>query len=296
MSVASDQVPAAGGISLDHVAHWVPAIEAASARMEQLGFALTPYSSQRLPPKPGEPSAPAGTGNRCIMLRRGYIEVLTVEPGAETPNAKSLRDGMARYVGLHIVCFGADDPAPVQARLAQSGFQPPPAVALSRMIGTPEGEALARFSVVRAAPGAMAEGRIQFCVHHTPEHLWQDRWIDHPNGAIAIDSVIIVVSDMAEALPRYQRFTGRRPQSRPDGTAVLALDHGTVILGGPETPLTGTPPKTLPFVAAYGVKVRDLKATADLLAKNGVAADATVSGVISVEGGPALGGTVVFHA
>ena len=53
MSVASDQVPAAGGISLDHVAHWVPAIDAASARMEQLGFALTPYSSQRLPPKPG---------------------------------------------------------------------------------------------------------------------------------------------------------------------------------------------------------------------------------------------------
>ena len=80
-SVSGDQVPAAGGISLDHVAHWVPAIDAASARMEQLGFALTPYSSQRLPPKPGEPSAPAGTGNRCIMLRRGYIEVLTVEPG-----------------------------------------------------------------------------------------------------------------------------------------------------------------------------------------------------------------------
>ena len=159
-----------------------------------------------------------------------------------------------------------------------------------------DGEGLARFSVVRAAPGKMPEGRIQYCIHHTPELLWQDRWIDHPNGAIAIDSVIIVVSDMAEALPRYQRFTGRRPQSRPDGTAVLALDHGTVILGGPETPLTGTPPKTLPFVAAYGVKVRDLKATADLLAKNGVAADATVSGVISVEGGPALGGTVVFHA
>ena len=52
----------------------------------------------------------------------------------------------------------------------------------------------------------------------------------------------------------------------------------------------------LPFVAAYGVKVRDLKATAALLARNGVEADTSVPDVISVEGGFALGGTVVFHA
>ncbi len=296
MNVASDQVPPPGTISLDHVAHWVPAIDAASARMEQLGFALTPYSSQRLPPKPGEPSQPAGTGNRCIMLRRGYIEVLTVEPGAETPNAKSLRDGMARYVGLHIVCFGAADPASVQARLDHEGFNPPPAVALSRMIGTVDGEKLARFSVVRAAPGAMAEGRVQYCCHHTPELLWQNRWIDHPNGAVALDSVIILVTDLAEATARYRRFTGVTPVTRDDGSVLFQFDHGAVLLGGPDTPLTGTPPKTLPFVAAYGVKVRDLEATAALLAKNGVAADASVPGVLSVEGGPDLGGTVVFHA
>lgn len=294
MSAAERQVPAPGAIALDHVAHWVPDIEPASRRMEQLGFTLTPYSSQRLPPKPGDPPAPAGTGNRCIMLGEGYIEILGVEPGADTPNARALREGMARYVGLHIVCFAEHDPERVVARLRQNGFDPPPAVALSRKIGTPDGEGLARFSVVRANPGGMAEGRIQYCIHHTPELLWQERWVSHPNGAQALASVIIVVSDLDEAVLRYERFLGRKAERRPDQTAVFRLDRGTAMLGGPDTPRTGNAP--LPFVAAYGVKVRDLKETERFLDQRGVVADKSVPGVISVDGGPGLGGTIVFHA
>jgi catechol 2,3-dioxygenase-like lactoylglutathione lyase family enzyme len=294
MSTATNQVPAPGGISLDHVAHWVPDIDAASARMEQLGFTLTPYSRQFLPPKPGDPPAPAGTGNRCVMLREGYIEVLGVEQGADTPNAHALRQGMARYVGLHIVCFGEHDPGAVTARLKKEGFDPPPAVALERKIGTPDGEKLARFSVVRTSPGAMAEGRIQYCIHHTPEFLWQDRWIDHPNGAVGLASVIIVVADLDEALARYERFLGRKPERRPDGTAVFRLDRGVAMLGGPDTPRSGTAP--LPFVAAYGVRVRDLAEAARYLDGAGVVADKSVDGVISVEDGSGLGGTIVFHA
>jgi len=294
MSAAAKQVPGPGGISLDHVAHWVPDIEPASRRMEQLGFTLTPYSSQRLPPKPGEPPAPAGTGNRCVMLGEGYIEILAVEPGAETPNAQALRQGMARYVGLHIVCFGEHDPALVVDRLRQNGFEPPPAVALSRRIGTPDGDGLARFSVVRAAPGGMAEGRIQYCIHHTPELLWQERWVNHANGAVGLASVIIVVSDLDEAVARYERFLGRKPERRPDQTAVFRLDRGVAMLGGPNTPRAGNAP--LPFVAAYGVRVRDLAETARHLDRAGVTADKSVDGVISVEGGPGLGGTIVFHA
>ncbi|MCC7048484.1 MAG: VOC family protein [Alphaproteobacteria bacterium] len=293
MSAADKQVPGPGGIALDHVAHWVPDIEPASRRMEQLGFTLTPYSSQRLPPKPGDAPAPAGTGNRCIMLGEGYIEVLGVEKGAETPNAKALREGMARYVGLHIVCFGEHDPERVVSRLKQNGFDPPPAVALSRKIGTPDGEGLARFSVVRAAPGGMAEGRIQYCIHHTPELLWQERWVNHPNGAQALASVIIVVGDLEEAVGRYERFLGRKPERRPDQTAVFRLDRGTAMLGGPNTPRSGNAP--LPFVAAYGVRVRDLKETERFLDAHGVTADKSVAGVISVDGGPSLGGTIVFH-
>ena len=48
----------------------------------------------------------------------------------------------------------------------------------------------------------------------------------------ALDSVIIIVQDLDEAVARYGRFTGRVPTRRPDGTAALALDRGTILLGG----------------------------------------------------------------
>ena len=140
----------------------------------------------------------------------------------------------------------------------------------------------------------MAEGRIQYCIHHTPELLRQERWVSHPNGAQALASVIIVVGDLDEAVLRYERFLGRKAERRPDQTAVFRLDRGTAMLGGPDTPRTGNAP--LPFVAAYGIKVRDLKETERFLDQRGVVADKSVPGVISVDGGTVLNETIVFHA
>ena len=103
---------------------------------------------------------PAGTGNRCVMLRAGYIEFLT--PVADTPLAAQLRTAIARYVGVHLIAFGTSDPQSDHARLRHGGFSPLEPVALQRQIETPQGTDTARFTVVRVPPGTMAEGRIQF--------------------------------------------------------------------------------------------------------------------------------------
>lgn len=65
---AQSQVPAAGKVNLDHVAHFVPHIDSASAALERLGFTLTPFSAQSHRLEPGGPVLPAGTANRCVML------------------------------------------------------------------------------------------------------------------------------------------------------------------------------------------------------------------------------------
>ena len=70
MRVAQAQKPAPGELYLDHVAHFVPDLAAAGGLAESLGFAVTPESAHRAQ------GAPAGTSNRCIMLERGYIEIL----------------------------------------------------------------------------------------------------------------------------------------------------------------------------------------------------------------------------
>lgn len=149
-AIANAQVPAAGRINLDHVAHFVPHLDDAAPAIEQLGFTLTPFTPQVHRLDPAGPLVPAGTGNRCVMLKRGYLEFLT--PTADTPLAMQLRTAIDRYVGAHVIAFGTATPERDYARLTEQGFAPLPPVALQRQISTLTGEDTARFTVVRYLP------------------------------------------------------------------------------------------------------------------------------------------------
>ena len=67
---------------------WSPDMNEASAALTSGLYALTPFSPQSHRLEPNGPLVPAGTANRCIMLKRGYLELLT--PTAETPVADQL--------------------------------------------------------------------------------------------------------------------------------------------------------------------------------------------------------------
>lgn len=118
------QVPSPGTLNVDHVAHFVPHVDSASAALEKLGFMLTPFSAQSHRPEPGGPLVPAGTGNRCVMLERGYLEFLT--PTGDTPVANQLRTAIKRYPGVHLIAFGTAAPEADHARLGSAGFTPSP--------------------------------------------------------------------------------------------------------------------------------------------------------------------------
>jgi len=135
--IASFQIPDTGALVLDHVAHFVPHVDAASAALEKLGFMLTPFSEQSHRAEPGGPLTPAGTGNRCAMLQRGYLEFLT--PTGDTSNANQLRASIKRYVGVHLIAFGTAVAEADHERLKKGGFSPLEPVALQREIGTGAG-------------------------------------------------------------------------------------------------------------------------------------------------------------
>lgn len=263
--VAAAQPPSTGKINIDHVAHFVPHIDAASSALEQAGFTLTPFSEQSHRLEPGGPLLPAGSGNRCVMLREGYLEFLT--PTADTPIAQQLRAAIARYTGVHLVAFGSADAAADHARLDRQGFKPLPVVALQRAIGTEHGDETARFSVVRVPPGTMAEGRIQYCQQHTPQWLWQDRWTAHANGARGLVAVILCVADAQEAAQRYSRFTGLLARV---GRNCWRIDsqRGALLFVNPETlqRVLGVTAPALPWIAGYVLSCDDLAATRARLA------------------------------
>lgn len=293
-SAADTQVPRPGELVLDHVAHFVPHVDSASSELKKLGFTLTPFSEQSHRAEPGGPLVPAGSGNRCVMLREGYLEFLT--PTGDTPIAGQLRAAIKRYAGLHLVAFGTAAPEADHARLAGSGFGPLPPVALQRQIRTATGEGTARFTVVRVPPGTMPEGRIQFCQQHTPELLWQPRWLVHHNRACALGGVILRVADAREAAQRFARYTGLLAQL---SGSVWRIDtaRGYLLFVDRETlhrRLDVMAP-SLPWIAGYVLKSEDIAETGDCLRRAGVPLQVLGSQRLLVKLSAALGGIIVFE-
>ena len=290
-----------GKCDLDHTAHFLPDIDRASAALVRLGFTLTPFSAQSHRPAPGAPLTPAGTGNRCVMLQHGYLEFLT--PTHDTPNAETLRAAIRRYTGMHLIAFGTSTPEADYQRLAASGFAPLTPVSLQRPVGTSTGEATARFTVVRVPPAAMAEGRIQFCQHHTRDVVWQPRWLTHANHAVGLAGVVLCVADPAEAAQRYSRFTGLSAQAaNPSGNSsdagdssnVWRLDsaRGYLLFVSPAMlkKSLGITAPALPWIAGCVIDSSDMAATRAIV--NGSRLDQRI--VVNLD--PALGGMMIFQA
>src|SRR5947207_4199766 len=222
-----------GAVFLDNVAHFVPEMDAAAAALERCGFRLTPFTAQtnRVDGQP----VPAGTGNRCAMLRQGYVEILTAvaTPGGNTVLARQLGERIADHVGLHLAAFSSADAAAEHRRLGSAGFATLPLVDMRRPVATAAGNEDARFTIARIAHGSMLEGRVQFLTHHTELLVWRDGFLDHPNGAHALTGLWIAAADPAEAAERFARFTGRDARQTGEITTI-ALERGAVHLARPD--------------------------------------------------------------
>jgi hypothetical protein len=270
-------------MNLDHVGHFVPDIDEAGSALEKLGFTVTPFCLHlHQSQADGKPTS-AGSGNRCVMLRRGYLEFLT--PIGDTDVARELRHAIERYIGAHLIAFGAVDPQQDYARLVRMGLAPLDPIALQREISTPAGNGTARFTVVRVPSGNMPEGRIQFCQHHTPELLWQTRWLAHANRAASLQGVILCVANPREAAERYARFTG----SDPEMNGMLFADPASF-----ERRLTKKPP-SVPWIAGCILESDDIADTADYFRNSRVDVRSIGSGRLLVELPNSVGGMLIFE-
>ncbi len=290
------QFPRPGSLNIDHLAHFVPDREACHEALIRLGFTATPFSLQQHRAHPAAPLTPVGSGNHCVMLAQGYLEYLV--PVAETEVARQLRRSMERYIGAHSIVFGTADPAADYERLRREGFAPLDPIDLQRPIETPQGERTARFTVVRVPAGTMAEGRIQFCQHHTEEWVWQPRWLRHANGATGLAGVHVCVDDPDEAGDRYARFTGLPVRRRAAGAAQIDTARGWVRFHDPaslQEDIEARAP-VRPMIAGCELSSGDLEVTRELLDARGFAVRRLRGERVAVAAPEAIGGTLVFAA
>ncbi|HEV3395567.1 MAG TPA: VOC family protein [Xanthobacteraceae bacterium] len=271
-SDADRQLPLGEEIFLDHLAHFVRDPQAAGHALARAGFAPAPLSIQSNPDPDGGPPRLTGTGNITVMFRRGYVEVLFKT--SETALARELDAALERHAGLHLVAFAVADAAAAHARLGASGFRMRPLVKMQRPVDTEGGPAVAAFAIARVEPGVMPEGRIQILTHRTEQAVWQPRWLTHPNAAVALTDVLIVVADVEEVAQRFVRFTGRPATANPAGRAI-AFDRGRVQIMDTAAfaallPEVAAP--SLPFIGAYAVLVASLERAEHALRAGGLAA------------------------
>src|SRR4030095_15496675 len=212
---ADRQLPFPDEIFLDHVGHFVRDHEAASRALARAGFAPTPPSIQVNPDPKGGPPQLTGTGNVTAMLPRGYIEILFKT--ADTTLGREFDAAMARYAGVQLAAFVVADAAGAHRRLAENGFRVRPLVELQRPVDIGAGAGTAAFTVARVEPAEMAEGRIQILTQQHAPTGWQPRWLTHPNGALGLASMTIVVADVDEAAGRVSRLFGPGAERLPAG-------------------------------------------------------------------------------
>jgi Glyoxalase-like domain len=287
------QLPQPGAVFLDHVAHFVPAMDMAAQALQRCGFKLTPFTLQTNRVE-GTPVL-AGTGNRCAMFRQGYVEILAAT--ADTPLAQQLADRLTHHVGLHLAAFSTADAAFEHQRLMAAGFPVLPLVDMRRPVATDSGEDWARFSIARIAPGVMPEGRMQFLTHHTEALVWREPDLDHPNGARALGAVWIAAADPAEPARRFAKFTGRQIR-RAGEVLTIPLERGAVRIATPEyleRELGVEPGPPLPYLAAYEVEVASLPQLAEHLDSAGLV-HLPISDGFAVPLPSSIGGTIIFRS
>jgi hypothetical protein len=177
------------------------------------------------------------------MLDEGYIELLS--PTQDTPAAGRLRAYMARYTGVHLVCFGTPDAEDERRRLEAHGFAPQ-LVEFERKV---EG-GMARFKAVRVAPETMPEGRIQYVEHLAPQHVWLAGFVNEER----LEEVYVVADDPVEAAARWARFTALIPSKEKDGVR-LQTARGSILIGTQAAMakmLGGAP--AAPAIAGYSLR------------------------------------------
>ncbi|MGJ3260706.1 MAG: VOC family protein [Rhodospirillales bacterium] len=250
------QNPAGDEVFFDHVAWMVPDMDAASAVFEKLGFVLTNYSVHgNCDPQTGE-RIPQGTANRLAMLETGYIELLCEAGNVEAPVVDDLRARLGRYMGVHLLAFSHAEADASYERIAGDGFRLQPMVHLRRDVEAADGsDAEVQFSVIRAAFDEIPEGRIQVLTHHTPDLMWQDRYLARANGLTAMVDTIICVEEPAASAARMATFLGKHAETVDDDEALVITDRGGLRFVTPtrlNDIVPGVEPPSLPYTAAIG--------------------------------------------
>jgi len=211
---------------IDHVMICVPDLNEGIAAYTRIGFSVFPGGSH----------AGRATHNAIAFHEDDYLELLSLRDGecdhwaAVEPGSSDARlaEYLSRGGGFRYVAVQSDDLAADVAAMRRRGVDVGDATEGARR--TPAGQEL-RWKA--AGLGAKNPLPIFFIQHLTPRDERRRqvaRAGEHPNGALRLDRVYIVVSDLAPAVEAYSRVLGMATPKIQRG-AVIKADMAVFDLG-----------------------------------------------------------------
>jgi catechol 2,3-dioxygenase-like lactoylglutathione lyase family enzyme len=247
-----------GITGIDHVLIAVQDLDDARMGWTKLGFNLSPRGKH----------LGRGSGNYCVMFERDYIELFGII-GPEPASPEYVAFLAEREGGMKLAWATADARA-ASAALAARGLHPSEPRALSRQLELPEGTAVPRFDIV-ALPLAETPGIESFlCAHLTPELMRRPAWLSHPNGAIGIIGVTVLVEDTAALLEPYERLFGAANVSATDALLTVRLGRHHIVFASEDDfgvmhPELEPPSASQGPIAAITLRSRDIAVTSEYL-------------------------------
>ena len=239
---------------LDHVGVAVPDLTAAASEWEALGFTVQPLAPHM------DEGKPTGTGNRNIMLAEGYIELLaTIDPAR--PSATIARF-LAHHTGIHVLTLAMRSESATMNRIVRAGFDAK--ITISARPIDPDNPNAPRPEFSRI-PLTDADPRLQLLRHITPELVWQERFLAHPNRARALREVIVAADPPATFAARLARAAGLPVRPDPAGGYALRLPDAVIRILPPDAAarlLPNTPIPKLPAILGLVIQTEGAPALA----------------------------------
>lgn len=254
-----------GITGIDHTLVGVRDLEAARDLWQRLGFTVTPRGRH----------IGWGTGNYCIMLERGYIELLGIVDASQFTN--NLDNFLKTREGLLGIAFATDDAAACAASLRASGIEAEGPKQLKRLLELPDGTVVPEFALVHPAPDAVPGLRAFVCSHLTPDLIRRADWVGHANRANALLGMTIAVDHPRNLLPAWRKLFGANAV-RADAAAMLVeTGSGRLLFATPETlaaryrDVAPLPDHARPWAVAMSLGVTDIARCERTLIQNGFA-------------------------
>lgn len=221
--------------AVDHLVLPVGSLEAARARLQQLGFTVAPDARH-----------PFGTENCCVFLPDGtYLEPLSVaqreecEAAAREGNVFVARDQAYRFrngdEGFSAVVFASDDAERDHRSFRAQGFSAGEILRFERVFEDPSGEkATAEFANAFAADLRAPDLFFFACQRVRWPEADRTALATHPNGVRSLREIVMVESNPSDFQYFLQTVINQRDQNAHSFGLDISAANATISALTPE--------------------------------------------------------------